>query len=908
MPAARAARSFFGFSVLLMLLALLNGARVAAAPAVVIDNDFEPLRLGDYLDVLDGDAARIDRPESLARQFRPLHPAELTRNDHARWLRLGILNRSGRDSTLVLQLPFPVRSDADYRISAPTPLYLSPLHGPDPVSQGGALLLQVPAAGIGLIYLRIAGTPLLDQPLQLTTLDTYLRTPHRQGWLRGIGLGLLAATLVVGVIALLITRDTIYAWFIGTTLMHLLPAAPLWLTDSMHNFANADPARWYNAGWLMATAMVLQLAVRFPAYPPDSRHWPRLLHTLSALAALAAMTVLAQPQWLPVHLQIALVLPTILITLLGAMLGYLLTQSRVLLGFAVARFWIFLAALLLITRPASPNDLPFSYISEILIGTGIEMLLLFGVLAARSLARMRLRNAEQGAIAVAEAESRARTELTAAMAHRIRTPVSGVLGMVEMLQDGAASPAQRDQLDTLQRAGNELLNAVSELSDFSRFELGSNPLQRASFDLQALIVESVEGFRGLASTHALELITDFAPGLPRYVSGDQTRVRQLLLQLLHHAIAHYRDGEILLRVEGENGSLQFALTVFGDRVADGTANDDTDAELRLAIARQLTTTLGGSIQLPASDPRQPSMPGHIWRASFTLPLPTVDRRHVSDAPEQALRHRHLLIVDDSTTFREVVQRRAEHWGMHVHSAGTLSEGLAHLNNQRTIGEPVDAMLLDAELPEFATPDGIARLRDAGLPRDVILLATQPEAEHGPLARSLTVRHILLKPLDHTSLQLALLEALNAPTSRPAAPDNRPLRCLIAEDNPINAQVLQGMLNRLAVLHTTAVNGQAAVEAFQREPFDLVLMDCDMPVMDGFEAARRIREIQSNRQEQPLPIIALTANTLEELGERARTGVMDAHLVKPVRLQALRQVLEHWSGRALAPAADNVTAD
>lgn len=895
-----AARSITRLGVLLMLLALAAVTHVAAAPAVAIENNFQRTGLSEYLDILDGDAALIDRPEAVAHQFRPLRTGELTRTDHARWLRLGILNRSGRDLALVLQSPFPVRSETDYRVDSSTPLRLGELGTRDRVSRGGTFLLQVPPAGIGLIYLRVAGTPLLDQPLQLVTLDTWLHTPQQQGWLRGIGLGLLLAILAVGILAWLSVHDAIYLWFIATTLLYLIPAIPL--------IPAAELSRWVNASWFAAAATMLQLIVRFPAYPTDSRHWPWLLHGLSAICAIVAMVVALQPHWLSINLQIALVLPILLITVLGAMLGYLLDQSRLLLAFAITRLWVFLIALAAVTLPPSIDNLPFGYFAEIQIGTSVEMLLMFGLLAIRALARIRRRNAEYRAVAIAEAESRARTELTATMARRIRTPVSGVLGMIEMLQDASLPPASRDQLDTLQRAGNELLNAVSELSDFSRLELGTNPLQRASFDLQALIAESVEGFRGLASTHALELITDFAPGLPRYVSGDQTRVRQLLLQLLHHAIAQFHDGEILLRVDGEHGSLQFALTVFGNRIDSDGKPGDTDTELRLAIARQLTTTLGGSIHLPEADTRQPAIAGRIWRASFTLPLPTIDRRHLGDASEQALRHRHLLIIDDSATFREVIQRRAEHWGMHVHSAGTLSEGLAHINNRRTIGEPIDALLLDAELPELATPDSIARLCDAGLPRVVILLSTQPETGHTLLARALAARHILLKPLDHTSLQLALLESLNAPASRPTAPDNRPLRCLIAEDNPINALVLQGMLNKLGVQHTTAVNGQAAVEAFQREPFDLVLMDCDMPVMDGFEAARRIREIQTNRQEQPLPIIALTANTLEELGERARTGAMDAHLVKPVRLQALHQQLEHWSGHTLEPVPDQFATD
>ena len=908
-PATRASpRHNPWISALLVLLGaffcISFGINAHAATAIVVDNQFTQINLGDNLDILEGDGSRVDNPHAQHHQFRQLDHGELIRSRHTRWLRFGIINKTGRDQLIVLQSPFPAKTHADYLVSASTPLKLSPLGSQDANNKGSLFLLQLPPAGIGLVYLRAAGEPLLDHPLQLMTLNNYLHTPQQQGWLRGLGQGILLVVLIVGLVIAAIARDTIYLWFIAAVFLHLLPSAMLWMTTAPYAFhLLTDVSRWLSSSWLLAAAMVLQVAIRFPAHPETSTFWRRLYNAMSIVAVIAAAALFVNTQWISLAILVALILPIILATTLGSMLGYMANQDKLLLGFALARIWIFVAAAVVIANQPDLENLPFSFFSQLMICTGTEMLMLLLMLALRTYHRLHEFSARHNAIAVAEAESRARTELTATMAHRIRTPASGVLGMIEMLQDAPLSPTQRDQLDTMQRAGNELLNAVNELSDFSRLELSSDPLQRSSFDMQALIVESVEGFRGLASTHALELITDFAPNLPRYVSGDQTRVRQLLLQLLHHAIAQFRNGEILLRVDGQDRHLQIALTVHG-RSADDSADARGDANLRLAIARQLTTTLGGSIHLPEPDVPQSVTRAGGWRASFTLPLPAIERQPGSGGIDESLRHRRLLIIDDSETFCEVIQRRAEHWGMRVHSASTLSEGLARINNGRSIGEPIDAVLLDAELPEFADPDSLERLRSADLPDVVILLATLPETEHSQLAQMLAVRHVLLKPLDHTSLQLALIEELNTPAPRRAVNENaKPLHCLIAEDNPINALVLQGMLSKLGATFATAVNGQAAVEAFQRGDFDLVLMDCDMPVMDGFEAARRIREIQQNRLEAALPIIALTANTLEELGERARTGVMDAHLVKPVRLQSLRQVLEHWSGRTLTPRPD-----
>jgi CheY-like chemotaxis protein len=260
-------------------------------------------------------------------------------------------------------------------------------------------------------------------------------------------------------------------------------------------------------------------------------------------------------------------------------------------------------------------------------------------------------------------------------------------------------------------------------------------------------------------------------------------------------------------------------------------------------------------------------------------------------------------VDDNATFCEVLQRQASHWGMSVHTALSASEGLAWLRNQANLKVPVDVVLVDADLPEALEDEWLERLCGIANQPVLILLASRTPNESERLAR-LGVRRVLLKPINHTSLRLTLEEELNyreqRQPSRSATLERVPLRCLAAEDNVINARVLVGMLEKLGVETTLVGNGQQAVEACQRHDFDIVLMDCDMPIMDGWEAARRIREVQGNRGVGPVPIIALTANTVEELGERARHPVMDAHLVKPINLRELRALLERWTGREVVP--------
>lgn len=877
-----------------LLVALSMASPAQAAPALVLDGAFRQSDLARHLDVLDTDAGAVPTPQSVAPQFHPLASDNLSPSRQRHWLRFALINPRDEAQTLILQVRPPADAQGLVVASASNAALVGlATNRHDPMIS--LYEVRVPAQASALFYLRAGGNPLTTGSLQLFTLDRFLMIANQRSWLGGGVLGLLAMLLIIALICAALTRDRLYLWLAVLTGLHLVPVLMSWSTQPQvagdWGFAFV---RVLTICWILATAAALQITAQFPAWPSSSRRWPQFLRAAFVLEIGAAVALALQPAWLTFYSVLLVLLPAMLMSAIAPALAYFERPSRPLLMYATARIGLTFAAASIALVMATQSVLGLHLLELIAATAALEILLLVLALMMRTLDHLDRQASQQRAVAVAEAESRARTEATAAMAHRIRTPVSGVLGMLEMLEDTPLSAAQRDSLDTMQRAGSELLNAVNEMSDISRLDFGSDPLQRGSFDLHALIAECVEGFRGLASSRTLELITDFAPGLPRYVSGDQTRLRQLLLQLMHYALSRFQGGEILLRVDGRDRRQRFALTAHGSLAAEPVRpHVEPDPALRLAIARQLIATLNGSIQIPqAADT--------VWRVSFELTLPAIERKRESGEHEQTLRHRQLLIIDDSATFREVVQRQATHWGMHVHSAATLSEGLARLNNQHTIGEPVELLLLDAELPELDDVDSHSRLREAGLPRAVILLSTQPEAEHVLLAQTLAVRRLLLKPIDQTSLQLALLEEINQPLpQRHRLSGATPLHCLIAEDNPINAQVLQGMLSKLGATHATAVNGQEAVETFQRQSFDIVFMDCDMPVMDGFEAARRIREIQHNRGVPPTPIIALTANTLEELGERARTAVMDAHLVKPVRLQSLRELLAHWAGFNLA---------
>lgn len=880
------------------LLWLLAALPAAAAPVVAVGPHFGRTDLAGHLDMLLDTGGTLRYADvSAAAGAALFHPASgrdlsaIPGNPAALWLRFALRNGGDSEQLVLLQV-----HPAEFARLA---LY-DPVTGADlpAARQTSTPLFQllVPAHAGALYYLRLAPGSALAPQLTLYGLDSFLTAQQDLHRLDHLGVGAMLALLACALLALLLTRDSTYLWVAGYGLFNLGAQAAGWISLSPQH-GRLDLLL---AAQLLASACTLKLSLQLPAYPEQVRSWRWALHLLLAanlLLALSLLLPLPNAYWLVSGLLI-----TSLVAVIAAgMHAYLTAHRRLALIYALLRTWIFVAGvgIAMVHGNYSPER---DVVGLLLLAENVEVVGLLGMLVLRSFRRQTLEARQQRDIAAAEAESRARTEVIAEVGHRIRTPVSGVLGMLEMLQDTPLSATQNDYLGTIQRAGNELLNVVNDLSDVSRLGAHSGGLQQTTFDPEALVAECIDGFRGLAGTRRLELITDPAPDLPAYVSGDATRLRQILLQLLHHVVGQCENGELVLQVRAQPGfGLHFQIRTNASAsqqipvsAMDRRLSAPGSAALRLGVARQLADTLGGRLQVRSD------APGKLL-IRFELPFPTAPA-----SQEPALRNKQLLVVDDSTTFCEVLRRQAGHWGMTVHTAATVNEGLARLRNQITLDQPIDALLLDADMPELEDGEWLERLAAEveQLPV-VILLASRPELADSERLRQLGVRRVLLKPVNHTSLKITLAEELSPPPSAPAPakPPSAPIRCLVAEDNVINTKVLLGMLNKLGVACTAVANGQEAVEACQRQDYDIVLMDCDMPIMDGWEATRRIREIQENRGRAPIPIIALTANTVAELGERARQPLMDAHLVKPVHLTELQAALERFTGKTVqAPVA------
>ncbi|MDH3602863.1 MAG: response regulator, partial [Candidatus Tectomicrobia bacterium] len=520
----------------------------------------------------------------------------------------------------------------------------------------------------------------------------------------------------------------------------------------------------------------------------------------------------------------------------------------------------------------------------------------------------------------AKAASKAKSRFLAMMSHELRTPMNGVLGMTELLQVTELSRRQQRFVEMVSQSGQTMLALINRILDFSKIESGNLELDRIAFDLRQMVEETTESFAERAHKKGLEIACLIDADVPTAMYGDPLRLQQILTNLIGNALRFTEQGDIVIQVsliEADEQTARLHLSVRDTGIgispdaqtrifasfsqADGsTTRKYGGTGLGLAIAKQLAEAMAGQIGVDST----PGAGSTFW-FSVSLerqPAPT----QTNEEPDQELQGIRVLVVTDHAPNHRVLEQHLTACRLSSDRAESASQALDMLRTAAARNTPYTVAILDRQI---ADTDGIELARTIKAQPDIasvhVVMLIPMGLQHDPLAvQQAGIARCLTKPVRQPHLQRCLVSVLRDPTARPSEEIPVPIvlssremtlqgRVLLTEDNPVNQEVTLGMLENLNCQVDIANHGGEAVAAVEHTAYDLILMDCQMPEMDGFEATRAIREREELTTQPRVPIIALTANAFDSDRKQCLASGMDDYLSKPVSLEQLHMVLARW---------------